>query len=46
MLFRKDDIKMNQHSDEENKKKIEPKKGFFQKVKLSIFNVENILKWQ
>lgn len=31
---------MNQHSDEENKKKIEPKKGFFKKVKLSIFNVE------
>ena len=31
---------MNQHSDEENKKKAELKKGFFKKAKLSIFNVE------
>lgn len=31
---------MNQNSDEENLKKVDLKKGFFKKVKLSIFNVE------
>lgn len=31
---------MNQNSDEENLKRVDFKKGFFKKVKLSIFNVE------